>query len=75
MTKDKKVPLLWKVLGNKYQNRIELGSHRDRKGKSSIALGLEAGGPKEAKVLIYPAGSDTPVRYEGKYSHHLFPLL
>ncbi|KAF9465620.1 hypothetical protein BDZ94DRAFT_1159654 [Collybia nuda] len=65
LTKDKKVPLLWKVLGNKYKDQLELGTHRDRKGKSSVALGFEAGGKKEAKVLVYPAGSNKPVRYEG----------
>ncbi|KAF5379435.1 hypothetical protein D9615_006511 [Tricholomella constricta] len=65
LTKDKKVPLLWKVLGNKYKDQLELGTHRDRKGKSSVALGLEAGEKKQAKVLIYPAGSTNYVRYEG----------
>ncbi|KAG6917103.1 hypothetical protein DXG01_003923 [Tephrocybe rancida] len=68
LTKDKKVPLLWKVLGNKYKDQLELGTHRDRKGKSSVEMGLEAGGPKEAKVLIYPAGSTNFVKYEGQYT-------
>ncbi|RDB18494.1 Thioredoxin domain-containing protein C13F5.05, mitochondrial [Hypsizygus marmoreus] len=65
LTKDKKVPLLWKVLGNKYKDQLELGTHRDRKGKSSVVLGLEAGEKKAAKVLVYPAGSTKFVRYEG----------
>ncbi|GLB41520.1 putative thioredoxin [Lyophyllum shimeji] len=65
LTKEKKVPLLWKVLGNKYKDQLELAAHRDRKGKSSVAMGLEAGEPKQAKVLIYPAGSTKFVRYEG----------
>jgi protein disulfide-isomerase A6 len=60
------MPLLWQVLGNKYMGTdLVLGSHRDRKGKSSIAMGYEAGGPKEPKVLIYPAGSETPMIYQG----------
>ncbi|EEB87521.1 hypothetical protein MPER_15105, partial [Moniliophthora perniciosa FA553] len=42
LTKDKKIPLLWKVLGNKFQNQIEMGTHRDREGKTSVALGYEA---------------------------------
>lgn len=67
LTKDKKIPLLWKVLGNKYKGQLELGTHRDRKGKSSVALGLEAGEKKAAKVLIYPAGSTKYVRYEGPF--------
>lgn len=64
--KDKKVPLLWQVLANKYQGTdLEFASHRDRKGKSSIEMRMEAGGPKEPKVLLYPIGSDKPVRYQG----------
>jgi len=65
LTKDTKVPLLWKVLSNKYKDQLDLGTHRDRDGKSSVAMGLEAGGEKQAKVLIYPAGSTKFVRYEG----------
>lgn len=65
MTKDKTVPLLWKVLANKYRGQLEFGTHRDRKGKSSVVLGLEAGEKKESKVLIYSPGSTTPFRYEG----------
>ncbi|KAG6855649.1 hypothetical protein H0H87_012667 [Tephrocybe sp. NHM501043] len=66
LTKDKKIPLLWKVLGNKYKDQLELSIHRDQKGKTSEALGLEAGGEKEAKVLLYPAGSTKFVRYDGR---------
>ncbi|KAG6827186.1 hypothetical protein H0H92_012851 [Tricholoma furcatifolium] len=65
LTKDLKTPLLWKVLGNKYKNQLDLAIHRDRWGKSSEALGLEAGGEKESKVLIFPAGSTKFVKYQG----------
>ncbi|KAJ7272560.1 hypothetical protein B0H12DRAFT_1091017 [Mycena haematopus] len=66
LTKDKKVPLLWQVLANKYQSLgLEFGYHRDRKGKSSVALGFEAGEKKESKVLLYSPGSTKPFRYEG----------
>ncbi|KIM39604.1 hypothetical protein M413DRAFT_447080 [Hebeloma cylindrosporum] len=66
LTKVKKVPLLWRVLANKYSGTdLLFGTHRDRKGKSSIEMGLEAGGKKEAKVLLYPIGSTTPFRYRG----------
>ncbi|KAF9454412.1 hypothetical protein P691DRAFT_808549 [Macrolepiota fuliginosa MF-IS2] len=65
LTKDKKIPLLWKSLANKYAGQVEFASHRDRKGRSSVELGMEAGGQKEAKILVYPAGSTTPFRYEG----------
>ncbi|KAJ7065344.1 thioredoxin-like protein [Mycena amicta] len=65
LTKDKKVPLLWKILANKYEGKLEFGTHRDRKGKSSVALGFEAGEKKDSKVLVYSPGSTTPFRYEG----------
>ncbi|KAG9224258.1 hypothetical protein CCMSSC00406_0004757 [Pleurotus cornucopiae] len=69
LTKEKKVPLLWKVLGNKYQGQLELASHRDRRGKSSVKLGYEAGEKNQAKVLVYAAGSTKPVRFEGILKH------
>lgn len=65
LTKEKKVPMLWKVLANQFLGRLELASHRDRRGKSSVALGMEKGEKKDAKVLVYPAGSTEYVRYEG----------
>jgi protein disulfide-isomerase A6 len=70
MTKDKRVPLLWRVLANKYSGTdILFGTHRDKNGKSSIEMGFEAGEKKEAKVLLYPIGSTTPVRYHGVHKH------
>ncbi|KAJ8488391.1 hypothetical protein ONZ45_g13977 [Pleurotus djamor] len=65
LTKDKQVPLLWKVLANKYDGQLSLASHRDRGGKSSVALGYEAGEKKQPKVLVYPAGQKEAVRYQG----------
>ncbi|KAJ7746738.1 hypothetical protein DFH07DRAFT_924219 [Mycena maculata] len=66
LTKDKKVPLLWQVLANKYQGQLTFGHHRDRKGKEgSVALGFEVGEKNQSKVLVYSPGSTTPFRYEG----------
>ncbi|KAJ4474937.1 hypothetical protein J3R30DRAFT_3505018 [Lentinula aciculospora] len=65
LTQEKIIPLLWTVLGNKYAGKMELASHRDRKGKSSVAMGYEAGEQKSSKVLIYAPNSTIPVRYEG----------
>lgn len=59
------IPLLWTVLGNKYAGQIELAYHRDRKGKSSVTMGLEPGEDKTSKVLVYAPGSTTFVRYQG----------
>ena len=66
ITKDSKVPLLWKVLGNNFIGKIDLGVHRDRDGDSFKALGLDSG---SSKVLMYPAGSTKYALYEGQ--HHL----
>ena len=65
LNKGKTVPLLWQVLGNKYKDQLEFGSHRDRKGKTGKALGVGMGGKKESRVLVYPAGSTSPVVFEG----------
>ncbi|KAF8631706.1 hypothetical protein AX15_002233 [Amanita polypyramis BW_CC] len=62
LTKEKKVPLLWKVLGNKYKGQLQLAIVKDEKGKIPGQLGLKS---KETKVVVYLAGSTTPVVYEG----------
>jgi len=61
LTKDKKIPLLWKVLGNNYKGKLELGIHKDSEGNAYETLQVD----KTAKVLIYHAGATTPTRYEG----------
>ena len=68
LSKAKDIPLMWKVLANKYRDEFAFANHRDRKGKSSVALGYEAGTKKESKVLIYPIGSTKPVLFEGGWS-------
>ncbi|KAF8880212.1 thioredoxin-like protein [Gymnopilus junonius] len=66
LNKDKKVPLLWQVLANKYSHTdLALASHRDRKGRTSVQMKLEEGGAKDSKVLLYPAGSDKYTIYSG----------
>jgi len=75
LTKDKKVPLLWRVLANKYSGTdILFATHRDRKGRSSVEMGLEVGGKKDAKVLFYPIGSETPFRYRGPFASSSHPF-
>jgi protein disulfide-isomerase A6 len=68
ITKDKKLPVLWQVLANKYRDHFEFASHRDRQGKGSRVLGIEEGGKKDSKVLVFPKGSKTFVRFEGASS-------
>ncbi|KAF8806810.1 protein disulfide isomerase [Phlegmacium glaucopus] len=65
LRKDKNPPLLWQILANKYRGQLEFGTHRDRNGVTSVNMGLEAGEKKESKVLLYPAGSTSFVRYQG----------
>jgi protein disulfide-isomerase A6 len=59
---------MWKVLANKYRDAFAFANHRDRKGKSSEALGYDAGTQKESKILVYPAGLTKPVLFEGTCS-------
>lgn len=65
LSKVKDIPLMWKVLANKYRDHFAFANHRDRKGKSSVALGYDAGTQKESKILIYPAGSTEPSLFQG----------
>ncbi|KAI0794232.1 hypothetical protein C8Q74DRAFT_1247535 [Fomes fomentarius] len=69
LNQGKHIPLLWQTLGNKYKGQIKFAIHRDRRGKSSVEMGLEAGEPKSSKVLFYPPGSTDYVRYEGIQKH------
>ncbi|KAK0215831.1 hypothetical protein EDD85DRAFT_871036 [Armillaria nabsnona] len=64
LTKAKKLPLLWKVLANKYSDNIDFASHRNRKGKGSKALGYEEK-EESSIVLVYPPGETRAIRYDG----------
>ncbi|KAJ2917057.1 hypothetical protein MD484_g3342, partial [Candolleomyces efflorescens] len=64
LTKDSKVPLLWKVIASKYHGRLRFGTHRDDKGTAAAETGVELGDSK-SKILIYPSGSSSPVVYKG----------
>lgn len=65
MTKEKKVPLLWKVLANKYYGKLGLAAHRDEDGQTVKDLGFD----DSTKVLIYPAGDSKPVKYDGMVAY------
>jgi protein disulfide-isomerase A6 len=65
MNKSNKMPLLWRVLSNKYGNDLVFVNCRDRKGKESVALGFEAGPQWQGKVLVYGREDKEPVLYEG----------
>ena len=65
LTRAKTVPLVWQVVANKYRDDFKFASHRDRKGRSSVAMGFEAGGDKDSKILYYPPGSTMPIRFQG----------
>jgi hypothetical protein len=62
------IPLMWKVLANKYRDDFAFANHCDLKRKSSEALGYNAGTQKESKILVYLAGSTKPFFFEGTCS-------
>jgi protein disulfide-isomerase A6 len=71
LSRAKDIPLLWKVLANKYRDDFVFASHYDLKGKSSEALGYDAWTQKESKIPVYPAGSTEPFLFEGTCSPFL----
>jgi protein disulfide-isomerase A6 len=68
LSKVKDIPLIWKVLANKYRDDFAFANHCDLKGKFSEALGYDAGTRKESKILVYPAGSTEPSLFDGTRS-------
>ncbi len=61
LTKEKTVPLLWKVLGSKYHGRLRLAVSKNEKGDIPSQLGV----PQDTKIVLYLAGASKPVVYEG----------
>jgi len=70
LSKAKDIPLMWKVLANKYRDDFAFANHCDLKGKTSEALGYDAGTQKESKILVYPAGSTKPFLFEGTLKYN-----
>jgi protein disulfide-isomerase A6 len=66
--KAKDIPLMWKVLANKYRDDFAFANHCDLKGKSFEALGFDVGTQKESKILVYPGGSTKPFLFESTCS-------
>ncbi|EJD48123.1 thioredoxin-like protein [Auricularia subglabra TFB-10046 SS5] len=65
LNKQQRVPLLWKVLANKYNDKIKFAVARDRKGLVSKSLGFDVGGSKESKVIVFQNGKLESVLYKG----------
>ncbi|KAF8515913.1 hypothetical protein JB92DRAFT_2810514 [Gautieria morchelliformis] len=65
MNKSNKMPLLWKVLSNKYGKDIVFVNCRDRQGKVSVEMGFEAEPQSKHKVIVYGRDDAEPVLYEG----------
>lgn len=70
LCKAKDIPLMWKVLANKYRDDFTFANHCDLKGKSSEALGYDGRIQKESKILVYPAGSTKPFLFEGTLKYN-----
>jgi len=66
VNKTSKTPLLWRILSNKYGDKIVFGNARDRKGKVSEDLGFEAG-DKKHKIVVYGENEKDPILYEGMH--------
>lgn len=66
LSSSKDVPLIWKALGNKYKDSISFGVLHDKSGKQAVKLGVEHTPTKDSKVLVYPQGLKSYVRYDGK---------
>jgi hypothetical protein len=71
LSKAKDIPLMWKVLANKYRDALAFANHYDRDGKSSVMLGYDSETQKETKILIYLTSSAKPLLFEGMYSSSL----
>ncbi|KZT21554.1 disulfide isomerase [Neolentinus lepideus HHB14362 ss-1] len=65
LSKDKKIPLLWRVLSNKYRDELLFAIHTDKKGNSAATLGVKGGDDSKSKVIVYPAESTKPALYDG----------
>jgi hypothetical protein len=68
LSKAKDIPLMWKVLANKYRDDFAFANHHDRDGKSTVTLGYDSGTQKESKILVYPVGLARAFLFEGAYS-------
>ncbi|KIK10834.1 hypothetical protein PISMIDRAFT_123824, partial [Pisolithus microcarpus 441] len=64
LNRDKKFPFLWQVLANNYHKKIAFGHRSDPDWVFAESLGFVADG--KSKVVVYPAGSDVPILYEGE---------
>jgi len=60
-----KLPLLWKVIANKYSHRMRFGNFHDEGGSYFQSLGIEGDSKSDNKVLFFAPGSTDPVLYEG----------
>jgi protein disulfide-isomerase A6 len=65
LTKDVKIPLVWKALGNRWRDHFEFATHVDKQGSTFTGLGFDAADKGNANVVVYPAESKDPARYEG----------
>ena len=68
LTKDKRIPLMWKVLNNRFNN-IHFGVHRDAQGFQHVMLEV----PEGTKIIVYGVGSHEPTPYSGQEVYLLGP--
>jgi len=72
LNKSNKLPLLWKVLANKYTDKIAFANVRDPKGRTSKALGFPPQAEeakKESRVVVYASDGSDSVLYSGSLKY------
>lgn len=66
LTKQPKLPVLWKVLGWRHHKQVSFGATKDEKGEIIKELGIDAPADGKSKVLVWAPGETKPTLYDGK---------
>jgi len=65
LTKQPKIPVLWKVLGWTHHKTTTFGATKDETGDIIKALGVDAPADGKTKVLVWAPGATEPTLYSG----------
>ncbi|KAF8603795.1 thioredoxin-like protein [Ceratobasidium sp. AG-I] len=65
LTKQPKLPVLWKVLGWRHHKQVSFGATKDEKGEIIKELGIDAPADGKSKVLVWAPGETKPTLYDG----------
>ncbi|KAG8875047.1 hypothetical protein FRB97_005468 [Tulasnella sp. 331] len=73
LTSKPKTPLQWKVLQNKFVNKIAFGALKDVDGSIAQSYGVDSKGGKESQILVWNVDATEPVSYNGDKKYE--PLI